>query len=379
MSIFDYDKTILGYIENVKMQILSRPLNLGGVTSLSGGVGGPPGGFVGQLPQTKVTYDLSELASSGLPVSGWSLLDNLNHIRYRLNTLENTVPSGITGTITVKEGGVEVSSDITVLDFVGATVDLIDTDEVRITFVGGTASGVSTEHIYNEVLSGTQSFSTTREFIPGTVQLYYNGIRQAPSYFTEGVDNQTITVSFSGLPGDEFTVDYDYVGSGTSGSTTTSGISSISVQNNGTTLSNDITVLNATGSLEFSVLGNIATLTNTAPTLQAIFTVGSGLAVGSNPYRIYNATGQTKTISKVFLSVSDCPTGAAIIVDVNKNGTTIFTTQSNRPTIVESGYTGYTTSIDVTSWAADEYLTVDIDQVGAIIAGNYLTVHVVYN
>jgi len=46
-------------------------------------VGGPPGGFIGYLPQTRVTYDYSELKASGI-ASSPTLLDNLNHIRYKL-------------------------------------------------------------------------------------------------------------------------------------------------------------------------------------------------------------------------------------------------------------------------------------------------------
>ena len=65
-------------------------------------------------------------------------------------------------------------------------------------------------------------------------------------------------------------------------------------------------------------------------------------------------------------------------VDVNKNGTTIFTTQSNRPTISDGNNTGYTTNIDIASWADGDYLTMDVDQVGSTEPGRNLTVHIVY-
>jgi hypothetical protein len=66
-------------------------------------------------------------------------------------------------------------------------------------------------------------------------------------------------------------------------------------------------------------------------------------------------------------------------VDVNHNGTTIFTTQSNRPTIAASGFydESGTADGDVTV-AAGEYLTVDVDQVGSTIAGSDLTVGIRY-
>lgn len=112
---------------------------------------------------------------------------------------------------------------------------------------------------------------------------------------------------------------------------------------------------------------------------QVIFTVGGTLSVESNPLRIYNLLGRAVTISKVFLSANTAPVGSAIIVDVNKGGTTIFTTQSNRPQIATGQNTGQSTTIEVASWADGEYLTVDVDQIGSDTAGSDLTVHIVYS
>lgn len=83
------------------------------------------------------------------------------------------------------------------------------------------------------------------------------------------------------------------------------------------------------------------------------------------------------TIEKVRASVDTQPTGAAIRVDVNKNGTTIFTTQGNRPDIAVSTNTDEANNPDVTALAAGDYLTVDIDVIGSTIAGADLTVQVV--
>jgi len=83
-----FDYTIIDAINNAMRAVKASPLVLGGVASSGGGAGGPVGGFVGKLPQSRVTYDLSELASSGISVSG-SLVDNLNHIRYRLGVIES--------------------------------------------------------------------------------------------------------------------------------------------------------------------------------------------------------------------------------------------------------------------------------------------------
>jgi hypothetical protein len=82
------------------------------------------------------------------------------------------------------------------------------------------------------------------------------------------------------------------------------------------------------------------------------------------------------TIDNVIATVGTAPTGASIIVDVNKNGTTIFTTQANRPTITASSFTDLTSTPNVTTVASGDYLTVDIDQIGSTIAGTDLVVRI---
>lgn len=86
----------------------------------------------------------------------------------------------------------------------------------------------------------------------------------------------------------------------------------------------------------------------------------------------------TYTIVGTRLMVGTAPTGSSLIVDVNKNGTTIYTTQGNRPSIAAASNAGGPGSApDVTTLAAGDYLTVDIDQVGSSVAGSDLTVSVI--
>ena len=86
----------------------------------------------------------------------------------------------------------------------------------------------------------------------------------------------------------------------------------------------------------------------------------------------------TYTIVGARVMVGTAPTGANLIVDVNKNGTTIYTTQGNRPTVTAgSNAGGPGTTPDVTSLVAGDYLTVDVDQVGSTVAGADLTVSVI--
>lgn len=101
-----------------------------------------------------------------------------------------------------------------------------------------------------------------------------------------------------------------------------------------------------------------------------------GLTTRTGVHRIYNDTGVTLTIRAIRATVNTAPTGQAIRVDVNKNATTLFTTQGNRPNIAISGNTSKVTNMDVTTFADGDYLTYDVDQVGSTIAGSDLLVQV---
>jgi hypothetical protein len=108
--------------------------------------------------------------------------------------------------------------------------------------------------------------------------------------------------------------------------------------------------------LTFAVVGTLAVGTDKAPTILA-------------PCQL--------TIVKVKLVVKTAPTGASVIVDVNKNGTTIFTTQANRPSIAAGSLAGDSVSPDVTSLVEGDKVTIDVDQIGSTVAGADLTVEVV--
>lgn len=139
-----YDTTFFQYFQNIKRQIQVSPLNLGGTAVSSGG---PPGGFTGWLPQNRVGYDVAEVALSGFAspsaynpsgiLVNASLLDNMNHIRYRLAIVEALAFGG--NYISVYDDSVPVASGVTILNFgSGASVALTAPTEVTITV---TASG----------------------------------------------------------------------------------------------------------------------------------------------------------------------------------------------------------------------------------------------
>jgi hypothetical protein len=107
------------------------------------------------------------------------------------------------------------------------------------------------------------------------------------------------------------------------------------------------------------------------------FSSSGPLMVEVGGHRLYNDTSTAWTILSVRASAGTAPTGSSIIVDVNISGTTIFTTQSNRPTIAIAGNTsGKITNMNITTVAAGAYLTIDVDQVGSTTPGNDLAVQI---
>ena len=80
------------------------------------------------------------------------------------------------------------------------------------------------------------------------------------------------------------------------------------------------------------------------------------------------------TITKAYAYAKTAPTGTALIFDINKNGTTIWTTQTNRLQIATGSNLGTQTSFDTTSLVENDLLTIDIDQIGSILPGADITV-----
>jgi hypothetical protein len=105
-----------------------------------------------------------------------------------------------------------------------------------------------------------------------------------------------------------------------------------------------------------------------------VFTVPGTLSVGTGRAKFY-IPGPI-TLGNVRASVGTAPTGADITIDVNKNGTTVFTTQTNRPKIFAGQTLVSTSTPNVTEFSAGDYITVDIDTVGSLNPGMDLTVQI---
>lgn len=135
-------------------------------------------------------------------------------------------------------------------------------------------------------------------------------------------------------------------------------------------LASQVTALAARVRDEFNALRN-----SEMPCEVLLFSFQGAVSTGVGTSRV-PIHGGTFDIVGVYAMVNTAPTGASLIVDVNKNGTTIYGTQSNRPTIAAStnGDAGGTQS--VTSVTTGDYLTVDRDQIGSTVAGSDLVVSV---
>lgn len=133
------DYVILDMIESSQRTFKAAPMNLGGIPGSGGGIGGPPGGFIGWLPQRRVAYDTDELATLDTAVSGSSILDNLNHIRYRIGVLE----SGVAASLTVVDDNFALPYyDVGTIHFSGAGITVTDlgSGDIRVS-VEATGSG----------------------------------------------------------------------------------------------------------------------------------------------------------------------------------------------------------------------------------------------
>lgn len=93
------------------------------------------------------------------------------------------------------------------------------------------------------------------------------------------------------------------------------------------------------------------------------FAVDGRLAVAVNVPNAIVITKDTQ-IESVYAYVKTTGSASSTIIDVNLNGTTIYTTQANRPTIAYNDANGWvTTTPDILTFTAGDIITVDIDQI----------------
>jgi len=108
-----------------------------------------------------------------------------------------------------------------------------------------------------------------------------------------------------------------------------------------------------------------------APGTSPIFSRAGTLTTSTGGGRLYFE--RTGTITRVRAAVGTPPTGGSVVVDVKRNGTSIFANTTDRPTITAGTYTDLGTP-SVVQIVPDDFLTVDIVSVGGTFAGADLTV-----
>lgn len=118
------------------------------------------------------------------------------------------------------------------------------------------------------------------------------------------------------------------------------------------------------------------TLLNLAqPVVVRDFTIQGNAAVSTGKSRA--PIHSSAVIASVRVMANTAPTGAALIFDVKKNGTSIYaTTPANRPQIAAGATSGTGGTPDTTALAAGDRLTVDVVQVGSTVPGADIVVSV---
>lgn len=98
------------------------------------------------------------------------------------------------------------------------------------------------------------------------------------------------------------------------------------------------------------------------------------LVVGTGIVQFVAMRACTITGVRATVAVGKAPTGADVIFDINKNGTTIFSTQANRPKVTATNTVGALATPNTTALAAGDVITIDVDQVGSTLAGGLATI-----
>ena len=424
-----YEINNFTYFDRVIRYLKAQPLNLAGYIGYSGGTGGGPG-YVGVLPQTRVAYDRSEAETDFTPTTSASLLDNLNHIRYRISEVEAIASGGIT----IQLDGVEAGNGVTVLNFIEdfelgdvtgehyVEIRLATPEEDTITAL----SGVHGVDLSNQIGASETHFDVGGLFTPGYLRVYYNGLRQDPSLIIEDGDFQGFTTDFTVYSGDAIVVDYDVLISGMgilshahSNYVTydyayenffpASGIGSYfnefaltehtHIEDDITDLSHNADYLQSTpvsvvvpseqdilqyvGGYWYPIpwTGMVTTITGITKTIQQqmLFSYEGILSeTGTKPLKVAaNYVGDSGSVDEIYLTLGTAPTSTAVRVNILKNGVTIL----DSPSYIECGV-GNTVASKTTGFADqtiayNDYFQYQLVQ-GDVSAAN-MVVHVRYS
>jgi len=407
MSQFEFEQTLFSYLENLKHQLNFRPLTLGGVSGENGGNSGPPGGFVGQLPQSKVAYDTVEASTiytiSGVPNSTRTQYPGYvdwQHQRVMYfpqeSVSEFTLTYAIPGNTNLNTfwHGESMQTTPTISGITAGIWEFTTNWEIAIP-----ASGIGLPSNWKmDIHMTVQRYVYSGAYWDGLV--YHTDIRDlfttelGSITFPAGTSRASTSTSvvqpaFHLDNGDWLIFNY------TSNVVNPYGgvISLRQVFGGGTTnswkirLPSNLNILNQPDTQQIvgnSLVDNLNHIRGRISLLeenkhQAVFSFEGTAIAGEHPTRLYNFVSR-RNITGVFVSSSIPPSGTSLIADIHKNGTTIFPDQSIRPTISGGQYYGQSNTIpsDTKIWDIGDYITASLDQVGSITPGSYPVVYVVY-
>lgn len=112
----------------------------------------------------------------------------------------------------------------------------------------------------------------------------------------------------------------------------------------------------------------ISTITTNQDRDNKSYNYDGTLAVNTGDKRLYLA--RAGTFGTFDMYVKTAPSGAALTVTVNKNGSSIGT-----GTIADGATSGLAQALSPTSFSGGDYLTVDITQIGSSDAGEDLYIN----
>lgn len=105
--------------------------------------------------------------------------------------------------------------------------------------------------------------------------------------------------------------------------------------------------------------------------------VGNMTAAAKKILFLIDKPGKIRSIS---FKAGTAPVGAAMIFDINKNGTSVYATQDNRPTIADGATVSSTTlpAVADNAFVAGDVLSIDCDQIGSGTAGADISAYIEY-
>lgn len=115
------------------------------------------------------------------------------------------------------------------------------------------------------------------------------------------------------------------------------------------------------------------------------FTYSGNLGIGDLTYRLYNDTTRDRVIRQVRMSLGVPAQGRSVIVDLKKNGLSVFHERAFYPgpgirPLLKAGESTIVTTPAAGKevWEVDSYLTVAINQIGSTQSGADMTLQVAF-